>query len=266
MKHHLPALPSDYFFASSPDLLATASSAAILSTTNPAWTKTLGFAPAELSGKKLIELFPKCDHKAATAALKTAVTSQSETPFSGHCRCQDGTFRYIDWSFCGKEDVLYLRGCDNTKRRQETGAFERSLRLQSAHLELMQAPDLGIDGLLNKALEQIIAVTLSELGFLFLYDELQKDFVLHAWSKSVLQACSVKAKEDLPFSIHHKGLWSEAVREQKTVIVNHYDPAAEYAAGYPTGHLPIHNFLSLPVLDHGRIVAIAGVANKDTDY
>ena len=266
MKHHLPALPSDYFFASSPDLLATASSEAILSTTNPAWTTALGFSSAKLSGKKLTELFQKCDHKAATTALKAAVTSQSETTFSGHCRCQDGTFRYIDWSFYGKEDVLYLRGRDNTKRRQETAAFERSLRLQSAHLELMQSPDLGIDGLLNKALEQIIAVTLSELGFLFLYDEQQKDFVLHAWSKSVLQACSASTNGDLPFSIHHRGLWSEAVRKQKTVIVNQYDPTAEYAAGYPPGHLPIYNFLSLPVLDHGRVVAIAGVANKETDY
>ena len=146
MKHHLPALPSDYFFASSPDLLATASSAAILSTTNPAWTKTLGFAPAELSGKKLIELFPKCDHKAATTALKAAVTSQSETTFSGHCRCQDGTFRYIDWSFYGKEDVLYLRGRDNTKRRQETAAFERSLdqlRRAGAQITEIALPQTG---------------------------------------------------------------------------------------------------------------------------
>ena len=36
--------------------------------------------------------------------------------------------------------------------------------------------------------------------------------------------------------------------------------------GYPDGHVTIHRFMSLPILDNNKIVAVIGFANKDTDY
>jgi PAS domain S-box-containing protein len=62
------------------------------------------------------------------------------------------------------------------------------------------------------------------------------------------------------------GLWGEAVRQRRPIITNDYAAPNPYKKGYPEGHVDIRRHLNIPVFDGDRIVAVAGVGNKDDDY
>ena len=98
-----------------------------------------------------------------------------------------------------------------------------------------------------------------------MYDQEKQEFLLHNWSKIVLAECKVKDQQRLYF-LNNIGLWGEAVRQGREIIINDYQNYPGTKHGCPQGHLAIRKFLSLPVMDRGKIVAVVGVANKLEDY
>ncbi|MGE4423642.1 MAG: diguanylate cyclase [Pseudodesulfovibrio sp.] len=118
--------------------------------------------------------------------------------------------------------------------------------------------------ILDFALEAITEVTGSEIGYIYRISDDQTELVLHAWSKSVMERCSIK---DAPtvYQICETGLWGEPMRRGKPVITNDY-PNMEGKKGYPEGHIPVRNHLGVPVFEENRVVFLAGVGNKPEDY
>ncbi len=45
--------------------------------------------------------------------------------------------------------------------------------------------------LLDIALEKALALTESQIGYIYIYDEKKREFILNSWSKDVMEACSV---------------------------------------------------------------------------
>ena len=68
------------------------------------------------------------------------------------------------------------------------------------------------------------------------------------------------------YQLEKTGLWGEVVRQRKPIILNNYEQPNEMKKGYPEGHVSLHSFMSVPVIIDGKIVAVAGFANKETDY
>ncbi|MEJ2658437.1 MAG: PAS domain S-box protein [Desulfobacterales bacterium] len=62
------------------------------------------------------------------------------------------------------------------------------------------------------------------------------------------------------------GIWAEAVREHATLFINDYSKPDLRKKGLPDGHLAVERFMAVPIFEGGRIVAIAGVGNKASDY
>lgn len=56
------------------------------------------------------------------------------------------------------------------------------------------------------------------------------------------------------------------VRQRKPIIVNNYKLPNPLKKGYPKGHVQLTNFMSIPIIIDGNIVAVAGMANKESDY
>jgi hypothetical protein len=50
------------------------------------------------------------------------------------------------------------------------------------------------------------------------------------------------------------------------VVINDYPAPHTAKKGFPEGHIELRNFLAVPVFDDGRVVAVAEVGNKNTDY
>ena len=49
------------------------------------------------------------------------------------------------------------------------------------------------------------------------------------------------------------------------MVVNNYEQYPD-KQGLPEGHVPIKRFISVPVIDNGKVVMLTGVGNKDSDY
>jgi diguanylate cyclase (GGDEF)-like protein len=84
-----------------------------------------------------------------------------------------------------------------------------------------------------------------------------------AWSKDVRKACQADKTRHYP--LDKAGVWADSVRLRRPVIHNDFENVPD-KKGMPEGHFPIRRHMSVPVMDDGRIVAVAGVGNKEAAY
>jgi PAS domain S-box-containing protein len=118
---------------------------------------------------------------------------------------------------------------------------------------------------LDAALEDALALTASSLGYLAFYDEETRRLTMHAWSRDAMRACNVVDQVRL-YDLDGTGIWGDVVRRRVPVVVNDFDAPNPAKRGYPEGHAPLHRYLSIPVFEGDRIVAVVGVANKREPY
>jgi PAS domain S-box-containing protein len=155
------------------------------------------------------------------------------------------------------EDVTALREAEARSR------LDRE-RLEGL-LALSQAPLQSTQELLDQALHQALALTRSLLGYIYHYHAESRTFVLNSWSRGVMDACSVVEPQTV-YALDRTGLWGEAVRQRRPIVVNDYPAPSPLKKGYPEGHVALRRFLTVPVFDGAEIVAVVGVGNKATDY
>ncbi len=183
----------------------------------------------------------------------------------------DGSVRWIfDRGFqinndSGKTTRLAGIAEDITDRKHAEEALKlHDLRLQ-ALLNLHKMTPSSQQEILDFVREEIIKITQSEFAFIgFLADD-ESMMSMDNWSKKTMAQCAVVEKP-MHFPIAQAGLWTEAIHQRKPVIVNDYDSSNLEKKGYPKGHVPLKRLLSVPVFEGERIVALAAVANKQTDY
>ncbi len=80
-----------------------------------------------------------------------------------------------------------------------------------------------------------------------------------------MDECQV-AGQPTTYDLDKTGIWGEVVRQRRPIVVNDFAADNPLKKGYPDGHVRLQRFLSVPVERNGRIVAVAGVANKPGDY
>jgi GAF domain-containing protein len=138
---------------------------------------------------------------------------------------------------------------------------ERYLRLMS--ILRYEAKDL--QDLLDYALHEAILLTKSKLGYIYFYSEATKQFTINSWSKDVMQECTITNPQTV-YEMEKTGLWGEVVRQRKSIIINDFQAPNPLKKGYPEGHAPLTCFLTIPIFDHQEIIAVVGLANKETAY
>ncbi|MBF0523626.1 MAG: GAF domain-containing protein, partial [Deltaproteobacteria bacterium] len=151
----------------------------------------------------------------------------------------------------------------NWKRAEAEIKLNES-RLQSL-LNISQHQTSSIQELLDFVLNEAIVLTSSKVGYIYYYDEKKREFTLNTWSKDVMQECSVANPQTL-YELDKTGIWGEAVRQRKVIMINDFQEPNPLKKGYPEGHVPLHKFLTIPIIHDDKIVAVFGVANKETDY
>lgn len=143
------------------------------------------------------------------------------------------------------------------------------IRLDEARLEgllrISQHRDEPIRDLLDRALEEAISLTGSKIGYIYFYDDQKKEFSLNTWSRDVMKECTIAETQTI-YALEKTGIWGEAVRQGKPIVLNEFHAPNPLKKGYPDGHAPLYRYLTVPVFSQGRIVAVAAVANKGSDY
>ncbi len=143
-------------------------------------------------------------------------------------------------------------------------AKNNELRLQS-HIRILQHQTDNIQDFLDYALDEAIQLTESRIGYIYFYSEQTKEFTLNTWSKGVLEQCSVIEPQTI-YQLEKTGLWGEAVRQRREIIDNDFQAKGPLKKGYPEGHAPLKKYLTVPIFVDNEIVAVVGVANKESDY
>jgi|GEM_PF-947060 PAS domain S-box-containing protein len=167
-------------------------------------------------------------------------------------------------SFDEKEVELLSELADNLAYGIALMRLEKRRRRMEKLLEsLWEIASLEADfkTLCNRTLYEILQLTSSKYGF---FGSIEGDvLVVHAWSEDVMEECRIDRIYRFP--IEGAGLWADAVREKRDVIINDY---SSYSGrkGTPEGHVPLKNLLFVPVFSGEEVVSLAAVANREGNY
>jgi signal transduction histidine kinase len=152
----------------------------------------------------------------------------------------------------------------------EMTVLEEALRLAEYRLEslleLSQMSWASVKEIADYILERQVCLTRSKLGAISLLNEDETALTFQAWSKEIRQNASMGQGTDLLVPIESTGLWAEAVRERKPLIVNDFSESSLRGKVFPDCPVEISRFMSVPVFDGARIMAIALVGNIEEEY
>lgn len=184
-------------------------------------------------------------------------------------RLADGQIREIE-SFSGPVEIngvrlLYFIIFDVTEHRRHELEFSFNQDRLKSIVKILQSTSNQVQEILENTLNEAIELTRSRIGYILRYDEVKQQFTLNSWSRGVMTECNV-ADPPRVFELDHTGLWGEAVRQRKPIIVNDFAAPNPFKKGHPAGHVVIGKFMTVPVFSGGKIVAVVGVANKSADY
>jgi two-component system CheB/CheR fusion protein len=177
-------------------------------------------------------------------------------------------------------DELELRVQERTRELRTTNArlrkenkervqAEQSLRLEQARLDallrLSQMSEASVDDIAGFVLEHGIALTQSKIGFVGFLNEDESVYALHAVSKDVVKECDVKGSP-MHWPVAQAGIWADAIRQRQSLFINDYSKPNPSKKGFPPGHPPVSRLMVVPLIEGKKIVTLAGLGNKDSDY
>jgi len=151
-----------------------------------------------------------------------------------------------------------------TRKRMERVQIRRSRRTQTL-LDLFEMSDRPTSEIVASAIDALVGLTESRIGFLGFVDESESTMFTHLYSKQAMQECAI---DDRPvqFDLSGGGLWTAAVKLHEPVIINDYSDAHPFKKGFPEGHVRLTRYLGVPLVRDGRTLLLAGLANKEDEY
>lgn len=160
---------------------------------------------------------------------------------------------------------LMLAVSDIRAEKEHSREVADSAQRMESMISILQNRNAGIQEFLDFALNEAIKITHSLYGYIYHYDSETKQFILNSWSRDVMEECTVVNPQTC-YELDKTGIWGEVVRQGRPIMVNDFAAAHPLKKGYPKGHVQLTRFLSVPVRDGDRIVAVVGVANKSEEY
>ncbi|MBV5306867.1 MAG: ABC transporter substrate-binding protein [Desulfobulbaceae bacterium] len=233
---------------------------------NPAGCQHSKVIREKILNKSVKEVFPGVEELGLFAVLQRVWQTGKTESLSASLYHDDRVTQYMD-NFVAKlpsgQIVSIFSDLTEEVEAGKKQDFYRK-RLEALwNLSSMESADLK--GIGEAILQEVVAITGSEYGFYGLLDDKEQILNVYAWSQQAIEQCAVD-NVSLQFSIADSGVWGNAVRERKPFILKDYALDAPHKNGIPAGHVSLSRVLSVPILMGGRIVAVAAVANKRTDY
>jgi two-component system phosphate regulon sensor histidine kinase PhoR len=239
---------------------------------NRACEETTGWRAVDVLGHSVWDLFIVPDERESVEnmwhSLKSGVFPIS---IENHWLTRQGERRLIAWTntcimdSTGHMGYTIATGIDVTEQRR---TLERSRLDEQRLMALLQLSEMSgarLQEITDYVLEAAVTLTRSTIGYLAFASEDESVLTMHSWSHTAMDQCAIIDKP-LVYPVATTGLWGEAVRQRKPVITNDYQAASPLKKGYPEGHVAMTRHMNVPVFDGERIVAVAGVGNKEEPY
>ena len=164
----------------------------------------------------------------------------------------------------GKPCVMGVCRDISERKQAEIEAQLTQERLECL-VRVSQNSSHNIQNLLDFTLNEAIRLTRSKIGYIYFYNEDTRQFILNSWSKDVMAECTITEPQTC-YDLDKTGIWGEVVRQRTAIILNDFQAPHHLKKGYPEGHAPLYRYLSIPVFNENKIVAVVAVANRDSDY
>ncbi len=219
----------------------------------------LGMARDELLRQPLSRfLFPE-DQDICRRYHRQLAETRTTQSFEMRIQRQDGSFSWAHMQIASAHsDECLITLSDITERKQNESRLTSLVRI-------LQHPAETIQGLLDYALDQAIHLTGSKIGCIYHYHEERRAFVLNTWSREVMAECAVTDPLTC-YELDKTGIWGEAVRQRRPIVVNDFPADNPRKKGIPKGHVKLKKFMTVPIFQGENIVGVIGLANKESDY
>ena len=161
--------------------------------------------------------------------------------------------------------LLYLIIHDISRAKK----IEEEMRIGEVRLksiiDILQSNHSSIQDFLDFSLNEAIKLTESKIGYIFSYSEKKKELTLKTFSREFMKDCGISTPQKV-YKLENTGLWGETIKKRETIIVNDFHVSDPLKKGFPEGHVDLKNYMTVPVFRNNKIVAVIGLANKETDY
>ncbi len=115
------------FFSIALDMLCITDLNGVFIKVNPAWQQVLGYHVNELEGKSYIQFIHPDDNADANEVLALLKSNNTAINFVNRFRCKDGSYKYIEWKSCPKDNAFYFAARDITKNKRTEEALQRRI-------------------------------------------------------------------------------------------------------------------------------------------
>lgn len=172
------------------------------------------------------------------------------------------TSNYLDYD--GQEyEFAFVQDISERKKTEERDLLgKRKLESLWGIAQLVHKDD---EVIYEHLLNEIIRLTDSGYAFYCMMGPGEEIVSMYSCSENMFRKCGIDEIQDM-YTMSHSGCWRSSVRERRSVIINDYAADIPCGKSLPDGFFTIHRFMSVPVFSHGKIVAVAGVGNKGSDY
>ncbi len=227
---------------------------------NPSLGRMLGTDASSAIGFRLLDLMGE-DSAQWAACLRKVLVEERPLLYSLRSKERSGMFQISAYSpeerrvACIVKDVTDLHSIEQEMRLNEA-RFAALYRL--SHMDAAPEEEVA-----RFSLDQAVRLTCSGIGYLFMAHRYEGDPGCIYWSSEVLQEYGETPLPpqicDLPPARSSGGACFDAVRAE---VVN--DPAGSTAAFGSS--LSVNRYMLAPVIEDGRVVCMAAVANKEQLY
>jgi len=239
---------------------------------NAAFARMLGYRREELAGMTWQMLTPPEDMAATEEMLASLLRGERDAArFNKRYLHRDGSVVWTNVHVALRRDGagrplhFITTIIDITERKRAEEAETMLHRRLSALWRLAQLVDADEETFSEHVLAECLDITRSRYGFFGFIAPEEKVMHSYSHSRDAREDCRI-AVRPLTFDIAAAGVWAEAVRQRKPLVINDYRQEHPGKKGLPAGHVPLTRLLSVPFLTAGKVSLIAAVANKETDY
>ncbi len=159
-----------------------------------------------------------------------------------------------------KEFTSYPQAKSKLSKNNQSNEIERSKFLLDLYQKALLLSEKELD---DYFLDHAVSFTGSTIGFFHFVSDDQKSIVLTAWNGEALKNCV--ANYDTHYPIELAGNWVDCVRLKRPVIYNDFATSPNQK-GFPSGHVLVKRFMSIPIFEKDKVKIVFGVGNKNNPY
>lgn len=153
---------------------------------------------------------------------------------------------------------------DLTESERVKDALRLNEMRMEALLQLNEIAEQPMQKIIDFALDNAIKLTKSKTGYLAFLTPNETVLTMHSWRKDATEQCAIEVAPQI-YSAAGATRVAEAVCQRRPVIVDEDAQVNFFKNGAPED-LAMVRYMDVPVFDGERIVAVAGVENKETRY